>query len=309
MESASALVGGKALTALHAPNFSELYVLDESTQIQIQETAHNNCPQTIMNPSKSSSYEDLSIFILTLKQYAERSSHLCAQLDQLGLRYQKVYGITGAELTEAQKSRCVAPTRRHPLEPNEIACTLGHELCLQAFLKTDSKIALVFEDDADLQPEFEAVLTALLERSKGWEVLELDYRADTIVTPRHHITSVAGQAYSILSPRRITISMVGNLYTREGAAKTIKSLRRFSIAIDNHLRESFRYNIRTAEVAPSIVSPLGVESVLGGRQRPKLKGRNILHHLYLKLSPNVVSLARLAWSKYVFQRISITPED
>lgn len=253
---------------------------------------------------RSATLEQIAIFILTLEGCESRSQSLGDELDKLGFHYEFIYGIRGRDLTPDQLKRVRRNKRQHPLQPNEIACTLGHERCLEAFLKSEKKIGLIFEDDSTLHDGFTSVLEALVIQTTGWEVLMLDYQKKGIPSRKISLGIHEGKEHFIVCPRRMTASTAGNLYTRKGAQKFLTSLKTFSQATDNHLRESFRYRLLTAEIAPSIVTQRNVVSITGRAKLGKVKAIHIGHQLYMKASQNVISASRATWAFVTFQRVS-----
>lgn len=253
---------------------------------------------------QSATLDQIAIFILTLEGCESRSQSLGGELDKLAFHYEFIYGIRGHDLTPDQLKRVRRSKRQHPLQPNEIACTLGHERCLQAFLKTEKKFGLIFEDDSTLHDGFASVLQALVTQTAGWEVLMLDYQKKEMPSQKISLGTHEGKEHFIVCPRRMTVSTAGNLYTRKGAQKYLTSLKTFSQATDNHLRESFRYRMLTAEIAPSIVTQRDVVSITGRAELGKVKPVHIGHQLYMKVSQNLISASRATWALVTFQRIS-----
>lgn len=134
------------------------------------------------------------------------------QLQRLGIEYERIPTIYGADLTAEQKRSAYRSFRARlvrgtPLSDGEIGCALSHCAIYRQMAQEKIEIALVLEDDIVISDEFPAVLAeaiAGLDKDKGQVIIFSDYGVAPDNRPKHGIikTSVAHctDAYLITLP-------------------------------------------------------------------------------------------------------------
>lgn len=250
-----------------------------------------------MPQRKTTSLDTIDIVINTIKGSDERIAQLGGELKNHGRDYRLLYGTLGKELTSEQKSRYHKTRRYNQLEPNEIACVLGHEECLRTFLETDKDYCLLLEDDAVINPDVFPVLEKLINETAGWDMVMLEHRRKTTNGPLGWSCMQNETRFQLVFNRRTTVAVTGTIYTRIGAQKAISSLRSFSLPIDLHFREAFRYGIVVAEFFPSLIVERKLPSIIGGRVDNKVKAPDLATRFHLKIMQNVLSVARWFWAR------------
>ena len=107
--------------------------------------------------------DDWPILILTLPGDDDRRAPLMAQLASMGLSAQLVFGTDGRRGLPAECEALIDRDRARarlgrPMTDGEFACALSHRDIHARILRDDLAGAIVLEDDADLLPEFPALI-------------------------------------------------------------------------------------------------------------------------------------------------------
>lgn len=121
----------------------------------------------------------MKIFVTNLARFHDRRRHMAAQLDRLGLDYEIVRGVVGANLTDAEVERAcdMDVLRRHStwFGRGAIGCTLTCQAIYQDILERQLTCALYLEDDTILPVQLRALLDAIERRVVDGEVILLHY--------------------------------------------------------------------------------------------------------------------------------------
>jgi glycosyl transferase family 25 len=121
--------------------------------------------------------DGLAIWVINLDRATDRLARMSRQLSALGLPFTRLPAVDARQLTPAQRAAFdeAAYCRLHGMTPvpGEIGCYLSHVEVIRAFVASDARSALIFEDDALLHDTLPAVLRALLAHPDRWDVVKL----------------------------------------------------------------------------------------------------------------------------------------
>lgn len=117
-----------------------------------------SCDLSAHSGSLSFSSSDWPIFILSLKDDIERRAPLMSSLEEMGFSPEVLFGVDGrhglTEWAERQVNRERQDWLRRPLTDAELACSLSHRRAYQEIVDKNLPGAIIFEDDAKLDPKF-----------------------------------------------------------------------------------------------------------------------------------------------------------
>lgn len=121
----------------------------------------------------------MHIFLINLDKNADRLAHMTAMLGRLGLPFERVRGVLGAELSQAERSQHFDAIRsllanRSEMTDGEIGCALSHVSAYGQMIERNLPLALILEDDVELSPQFVKALdfaSARLDPTKPQVVL------------------------------------------------------------------------------------------------------------------------------------------
>lgn len=116
---------------------------------------------------KSSTRQQIPIFVISLARAPVRREAMRKHLSELGLDCEIIDAVDGAKLSANEQSKLLAPGITYV--PGVIGCYLSHINIYERIIAGNIDIALVLEDDACLNPD---IVPAL---KRGMDMLDFDY--------------------------------------------------------------------------------------------------------------------------------------
>lgn len=121
--------------------------------------------------------DDILILVINLDRAPERLSKITAQLEKLGLPWERVPAVDGKTLSMEDQSLLDTDGfgKRHgksPL-PGELGCYVSHVHAFQRFAASTASYALILEDDVELRADLPDALKMSLEHADTWDILKL----------------------------------------------------------------------------------------------------------------------------------------
>ena len=118
--------------------------------------------------------------VISLPDAAARQASIDREFRKVGLDYDLWPAIDGSRLSAADRSAVNHVARARlglfDLDDPTIACLLSHLAALRHFVESGDGLAAVFEDDARLDPNLPAVLSALEGEAGRFDVVKLQRR-------------------------------------------------------------------------------------------------------------------------------------
>ena len=207
---------------------------------------------------------DLGIWLINLDRDTDRRAAMEQQLDSLGLSYTRfpaVYGKDHIEtLSQRADANAYARNMGNPILPGKMGCYASHVAVWEAFLATDHKAALIFEDDVVFHDDFLEALDLALTNADQWDTLRFNCIRAKLPVSQGKIGPYSLNAY--IGP------FTGNaayLLHRETAQRLLPHLWPQTRAFDHELNRFFRHNYRQfgLEPFPSHVDDGGDSSITG----------------------------------------------
>lgn len=233
---------------------------------------------------------DVRCFLINLDRSPDRLATMDARLRALALPYERVPGVDGLKLPDAEFAWQTRVNRFYkPLSRGEVGCHLSHLEALKRLVASGAPYALILEDDAELPDG----LPGLIERALARRDTESDPRARwdvlKLVRSRRRFVDFgpldAGHAlveYGFSVPAVTTAA----LWTREGAMKWVAAYDGARRPIDCDLQHPWEYGLTILSAHPPPVGA-ATESVMGGSVRrsrnPWFKLRYEARRLWPKL--------------------------
>lgn len=170
--------------------------------------------------------------LINLARARDRLAQFDEQAKRAGFEYRRFEAIEGADpemLALSLRTR-MSWKPEHPLTPNVVALGLSHRGCWQAFLESDYKTSIIFEDDVQLAPEFSQVL------QEGWipqgaDIIRLEAFSTTT-------TKLSKKKYGAIGERAIFrlrgdhVGAAAYLITRKGAQMLLDAIPEITAPID-----------------------------------------------------------------------------
>lgn len=202
--------------------------------------------------------------VINMDRSVDRLRTVDGFLKAAGVAYARFSGVDGKtlDLTGDPEIRRMVDlkgwVRRHHRNPTpaDVGCYLSHYYAIQAFLKQDKPLGLIFEDDAALAPSFIPSVLPAVEDAASWDILKLHARHPGPLVVR----KVYNDRVSLCS--YVTKHAGGTAYmmSKDAAAKMVKHLTPAVKMIDWAHDEGHIMNLRVRTLKPEPVTLQDVAS-------------------------------------------------
>jgi glycosyl transferase family 25 len=185
--------------------------------------------------------EKITIFIINLKKDIDRKAHLITICKKHNLDYRFIEAVNGnlldkSEINEIYSEEKAIKQIGKPLTKGEIGCALSHLSIYKTMVKENIEKAIIFEDDIDIDDNFNKVIKHIDNLQKDWELVLLGYNAyikkeeDNISSYRYQKTLV--EHYKSVRLLDKAYSAYAYLLNLKGAKKLIGYLETLTQPID-----------------------------------------------------------------------------
>jgi glycosyl transferase, family 25 len=108
----------------------------------------------------------LPAYVIHAKSLPERTEHIQRELDRAGIPFEWVLDFDADEITPEADAAWFAPGA--DLTIRQKSCALKHVVAMQRIVGRGQDLALIFEDDAQLVPDFTDRLKRVLDEAARW---------------------------------------------------------------------------------------------------------------------------------------------
>ena len=195
---------------------------------------------------------------INLPSSIERREHIIREGESQGISIQIIEAVSGKSLTPEQKAMYDSRKRESMylshLTANEQACAHSHRKALQILLDSDADYAVVFEDDATLEPTFREGIKYLTESLPGWECCKLYTEPSRLYPLCRHLTDAPIQP---VFPKKLPWGAIAYMYSRAGAEKILAHWKSIWLGADTQLADiMLSHHIPVIGVTPNLVGTL-----------------------------------------------------
>lgn len=232
----------------------------------------------------SSAPTQVPVFVINLENSPERYQHAEQQLFALGIKPQRVNAIYGKNLTQDEIAACYdkAANQRHfrrSLSLGELGCYLSHRGIWQLMLAQNIEMAIVLEDDIDVDPRFPAAIRQITALT-GWDHIKLSDDRDT---PAHQKLALA-DGFELVNFKKVPNCTTGYAITFAGAKKLLQR-DMFFRPVDIDLQFGHELNLQLFSLLPYTIWPSSkfdsvINAISGGSRKGDTNaGRNLKYRL------------------------------
>jgi glycosyl transferase, family 25 len=201
----------------------------------------------------------VKVYILTIKRNSERLAFLSQRLRQLGLEYEAIEGIDGAQITDEEAAKIDVSFHYNlygvKMSKYEVAAALSHRKVYKVMLNEGVRKALILEDDAfplSCTPE---IINAL-EPLENYDLCLL-YHGKAKKTPWYKKLPHNYRLYRYLRPtsrsRRAIMFTVAYVLTDRGASRLLQVSENKMMPPDFLTGSPQRHKLRTYGIEPNCV--------------------------------------------------------
>ena len=213
------------------------------------------------------------IYVINLDRDAERMASIRANLEALGLAFERLPAVMGKDVPEWEKLVDLpAYAWRNRLDSpraGEVGCYLSHLKAMETFLRTDAPWCVILEDDVEVLPACAEVLRSLAEKD-DWDLVKLfNFHSGMPVTKR----ALAG-GHRLVAHLTRTTSSAAYAVNRRAAESLLKSMRPISEQVDHALDRPWETGLRTRGIRPMpvVLAPVAhTTSTIGYQDRSKAR--------------------------------------
>jgi glycosyl transferase family 25 len=194
--------------------------------------------------------------VINLDRDINRRTAMAAQLDALNIPHTFLRAVDGRDLSPDDMERHAPRARLDypiPLMPSEIGCGMSHLAAIAQGLRLECDFFCVLEDDLLLQPDLAASLEQhLLDSLPAFDVLRLFTHIDRWDKPSKIVKYFNDRI--VVRMLRPGWGCQGQIYSRRGAQKILKSMTYVSAPMDYALYHDCRVSgLKVLEIRPGMV--------------------------------------------------------
>lgn len=192
----------------------------------------------------------LVTLVVNLDRSPQRWQRVSAQLQALGLPYQRLSAVDARAFTPEQQVLLDVPAfhRLHgmPPLPGELGCYLSHVKAMQQFLDSSADCAMVLEDDITLTERLPAALAGLLAHPGRWDMVKLSGVHSG--TPQPVLAVAPGQQLAVMLTRCTGSSAY--LVNRRAAQAYVQGLLPMQLPYDHVFDRGWQFGLKVRMVTP-----------------------------------------------------------
>jgi glycosyl transferase family 25 len=238
------------------------------------------------------------IYVINLDRDVERMASIRANLETLGLPFERLSAVMGKDVPEWEKlvdmSAYAWRNRLDTPRAGEVGCYLSHLKAMETFLRTDAPWCVILEDDVEVLPACGEVLRALGEKD-DWDLVKLfNFHSGLPVKKRE----LAG-GHRLVAHLTRTTSSAAYVVNRRAAETLLNSMRPITEQVDHALDRPWETGLRTRGIRPMpvVLAPVAHTTSTIGYQDKK-KGRPLGKAVKLFLSRAKKEISRFGYGLF-----------
>lgn len=198
------------------------------------------------------------VFVINLDNSLERMAKISQRLEQLGISFERLAGVYGADLSEQEIAKHYCPqlnkkNYRRPLRLGEIGCYMSHLKAWRTIVDRKISCALILEDDIVIDESLAILMQDLGKASKSFDIVKFYCKKET---PKLLDSVPFGSGYQLCRFKKIPIGNQGQLVTLSGAKKLLNTYEKFGRPVDEDIQHWWEADINVLGILPSVVRPI-----------------------------------------------------
>ena len=199
----------------------------------------------------------LGAYFINLDRAPDRRAFMDGQMEAAGLTATRVTAVDAKAPDFAPRGGLTVSRDDVLIETNwdgrvyvlgEEACFQSHIKALKTLVEGPAEIGLIFEDDAELAPDFAATLDAILGYRMLWDLVKLEGIRKSGGRPAFKVAKAG--AYDLVASLNPCSGAAAYLVTRSAAEKLIAQSEGVFEPFDNYLSAHWRHGLRALDCAP-----------------------------------------------------------
>ena len=205
---------------------------------------------------------DPLILVISLPGSTERQERVRAQLSKTQFSWEFLEAVRGAALASPPKEYQPKKVRRllgFELTPNEIGCFLSHKKAWQRCVAAN-RPTLIFEDDFQLMPHFENVISYLMAHPERWSAVRLQ----GLFLVDQELLEDLGK-FRIVRNQGDAVGATAYMINSEIAKRLLQASQDLYEPLDHFLEHQSKHGIEFAAIDPYPVDITGAKTTIADR--------------------------------------------
>ena len=239
------------------------------------------------------------IYVINLDRDVERMASIRANLEALGLPFERLSAVMGKDVPEWEKlvdmSAYAWRNRLDTPRAGEVGCYLSHLKAMETFLRTDAPWCVILEDDVEVLPACADVLHSLAEKD-DWDLVKLfNFHSGLPVKKR-----ALGSAHHLVAHLTRTTSSAAYVVNRRAAETLMQSMRPITEQVDHALDRPWETGLRVRGIRPMpvVLAPVAATTSTIDYQGRGKQGRTLSKSLKLFLSRAKKEISRFGYGLF-----------
>jgi glycosyl transferase family 25 len=211
----------------------------------------------------------IKAFVISLPNAEARRASMSAMLGG-NIDFEILDATFGKDLAGRERQFCrdlYCARAFRDMSLNEIACSLGHKMALERFLRSEAEYGLILEDDVHITPTDFGRMSALLTVVPEFDVLKVGGYLGGLAPGKVVCRQDGLSVVAVLSP---SVCAHGYIVSKRGARKLASTVLPVREPYDAFLRNIHQHKCMIFETSPWLVraSKDAAESSIGGTRQP-----------------------------------------
>ena len=210
--------------------------------------------------------EKIRYFVINLDRSTNRMEEFKDAFSKIDLKIERISAIDGnlIDTNSFSNDKTCRKEMGRSIQKGEVGCFLSHKKALEKFLTTEAKYAVVFEDDAVPNDEFDDIINEIVEK-----FLEINQSTAAInlgaVDFKYSSSFLKVKNNMLRCAHRFPMLATGVLWTRFGAKTFLENSSIVTMPYDNFLRFLFSGTNQVFSIQPPVIYSSGIESDIEAR--------------------------------------------
>ena len=192
----------------------------------------------------------MQIFVINLDRSPDRLAFMRGQAERLDFEFERVAAVNGLDVPSWLSDEFAGP---HALLPGEVGCYASHLVAAKQVVARDLSEAVILEDDAELQPDFMALVSkAVRAAPAGWDIVHLS----TVFKKSIVVVADLGEGHLLVRYTQWPANTAAYVLSNKGARKVLTPQRRF-MPVDIERRYAWRRQLNIVGMYPAPVVQVG----------------------------------------------------
>jgi glycosyl transferase, family 25 len=228
----------------------------------------------------------MKTFLINLDSATERLSAAQLQLSRIGLSFERVSAIRGANLSKVERTELYSSVENarcyfQPMSDGEIGCYASHLKIWKIAQASRLSCSLILEDDLTVSDQLVVALQAIEKLPIGWDVIRLNTRKNESALASQSLT----KDVDLIRFKRVPSRTTAYVISAQGVSKLLQRLPPVYRPIDIDMRYFWEFNLEMLGVHPALVSEseLSLQSSID-RPEKKSQGNSPARRRWAKLT-------------------------